>query len=469
MNWDVLLIGLAPEHFLLAGLVLTIALSIAQGDQGRGQAVLSLLCVAGATVSAAVLGLQGYSGTPFEGQLSVSPAASLGKAVALALALPVLLMAREDHAGGGPFYPLLLSSLYGLALMLGADSFLTLFLGLELMSMPVYVMVLLGHAERRRATPSAEAALKYIVLGGAATATLLMGVSLLYGQGGTLALSIFTRALAGSDAMATTGAVLVLLAFFLKGAVVPFHTWAPDAYEGASVSVTAYMAAIVKAGVLLAALRLFGEAALSRPMVNLLALLPLASVVWGNLAAMRQPNLRRMMAYSGVAHAGYLYLAFLGAGPGRFQAVLFYLLAYGLMTLLALAALPSHTDDDTQRDRLDHLRGLFHRHPYAALVIGLAMLSLAGIPPLPGFVAKFLIFREVMAAGYTTVAVLGLIGSYLGIYFYLRVIQLMFMSALPAPVQGAAPARSAAIVASALCLAGAVIVAVAPGWVMGGM
>jgi NADH-quinone oxidoreductase subunit N len=460
MNWDAFLVGLLPEHFLLGGVVLLIVLSIVS-DRERGASALALVAVGAAAVCAAGLGLQGFQGQPFEAQLSVTPAGSLGKAVALALALPVLLLARDEHGDGGPLYPLLLSSLYGLSLMLGAESFLTLFLGLELMSLPVYTLVLLG----LRRTPSAEAALKYVVLGGAATATLLMGVSLLYGLGGTLSLEIFTAALASKDPMAVTGAVLVLLAFFLKGAVVPFHTWAPDAYEGATVPVTGYMAAVVKAGVLLAALRLFGETVLSRPMVQLLALLPLASVVWGNLAAMRQPNLRRMMAYSSIAHAGYLFLAFLGAGPGRFQSVLFYLLAYGVMTLLALAALPGHADEP-QRDRLEQLKGLFHRQPYAAIVIGLAMLSLAGIPPLPGFVAKFLIFREVMAAGHTTIAVIGLVGSYLGIYFYLRVIQYMFMGAQVAPVQGEVPPRAAAIVASLLCLVPAIVVAVAPGWVL---
>jgi NADH-quinone oxidoreductase subunit N len=247
--------------------------------------------------------------------------------------------------------------------------------------------------------------------------------------------------------------------------VVPFHAWAPDAYEGASVPVTGYMASIIKAGVLLAALRLFGTVALSSTMVQLLAVLPLVSILWGNLAAMRQPNLRRMMAYSSIAHAGYLYLAFLGAGAGRFRSVAFYLLAYGLMTVLAFAMLPRDADDQ-QRDRLDNLKGLFHRSPYAAIAIGLAMLSLAGIPPLPGFVAKFLIFREVMATGHTGVAVLGLVGSYLGIYFYLRVIQFMFMSPQAAPAhEGTAP-RAPAIVASLLCLVPALVVAVAPGWML---
>jgi NADH-quinone oxidoreductase subunit N len=289
-----------------------------------------------------------------------------------------------------------------------------------------------------------------------------MGISLLYGHSGSLALGIFARALASPDPMAVTGAVMVLLAFFLKAAVVPFHTWAPDAYEGATVSMTAYMAAIIKAGVLLAALSLFGDATLSRPMVQLLALLPLVSIVWGNLAAMRQDNLRRMMAYSSIAHAGYLYLAFLGAGPGRFQSVLFYLLAYGVMTVLAFSVVPAHADD-RRRDQLEQLKGLFHRRPYAAIVIGLAMLSLAGIPPLPGFVAKFLIFREVMAAGYTLYAVLGLVGSYLGIYFYLRVIQYMFMSPQPGTLTGEGPARGSALLASLLCLAPALLVAIFPG------
>jgi NADH-quinone oxidoreductase subunit N len=179
---------------------------------------------------------------------------------------------------------------------------------------------------------------------------------------------------------------------------------------------------------------------------------------------MRQQSFRRMIAYSSVAHAGYLFYAFLGDGAGRFQAVLFYLLAYGLMNLLAFASLPRGSDDAT-RDRLDNLRGLFQRSPFAALMIGMAMLSLAGIPPFPGFVAKFLIFRNVMEAGYTTYAVLGLVGSYLGIYFYLRVIQLMFMSPDVAAAQRPSYSR-AALGASGLCLLAVIAVAVFPGWVM---
>jgi NADH-quinone oxidoreductase subunit N len=330
----------------------------------------------------------------------------------------------------------------------------------------VYVLVLLGFLRPE----STEAALKYLVLGGTATATLLMGVSLLYGASGSLALVAFGDALGAGQAIATAGAVLVIVAFFLKAAVVPFHAWAPDAYEAASVPVTAFMATIVKAGVLLAAARIFATAQLTPGVVGLIAMLPLVSIVWGNLAAMKQPGFRRMIAYSSIAHAGYLFYAFLGEGGTRFQAVLFYVIAYGLMNVLAFAALP-RSDRDADRDRLVGLKGLFHRDPYAALLIGAAMLSLAGIPPFPGFVAKFLIFKNVVAAGYTTYAVLGLVGSYLGIYFYLRVIQYMFMSTdeeiAAAPAAKLQAAGSLAIWASVLCLVPAILLAVFPGWVIG--
>ena len=458
MNWQSVLTAMLPEHLLLAGIVALLGLAIAPGKP-RGALVVALAAVGAATAAALGLAFIGYDAAPFPGQYSVTTVASLGKAIVLALALSVLLIARDESADR-PFPVLLLSSLYGVCLLLSADSFLTLFLGLELMSLPVYALVLLAF----RRPESAEAALKYLVLGGTATATLLMGVSLLYGSSGSLALSVFASALGSSETMANVGVVLVLVAFFLKAAIVPFHAWAPDAYEGASVPVTAYMATIVKAGVLLAAVRLFGTAPMTRPMADLLALLPLLSIVWGNLAAMRQQSFRRMIAYSSIAHAGYLFYALLGDGPGRFQAVAFYVLAYGLMNVLAFASLPPR-EDDAARDRLDNLKGLFQREPFAALMIGVAMLSLAGIPPFPGFIAKFLIFKNVIAAGFTLYAVLGLVGSYLGIYFYLRVIQYLFMSVEEPAASRGTPGRLA-LGAGVICLLAAILLSVFPGWVI---
>jgi len=459
MNATLIFTAMLPEHILLAGIVLLVLLEVAAGKP-RAALAIGILTAASACAAALILSLQSFGAAPFEGHLSVDPSALLAKALVLALAIPVLLISRDEFSDR-QFHILVLSALYGICLMVSADSFLTLFLGLELLSLPVYVLVLLAF----RRPQSAEAALKYLVLGGTASATLLMGAALLFGWSGTLDTRAFAQALGSSDGLALAGAALVVTAFFLKAAIVPFHAWAPDAYEGASVPVTAFMATIVKAGVLFAAARLFAEAPLVRPMADLVFILPLASIVWGNLAAMRQQSFRRMIAYSSIAHAGYLFYAFLGEGALRFQAVAFYLLAYGVMNVLAFASLPPDGDDKA-RDRLDNLKGLFHRKPYAAVTIAIAMLSLAGLPPFPGFIAKFLIFKNVIAAGFTLYAVLGLVGSYLGIYFYLRVVQFLFMSPEEATANRGTPGRFA-LGAGALCLAVGVVMSVIPGWVLG--
>jgi NADH-quinone oxidoreductase subunit N len=289
-------------------------------------------------------------------------------------------------------------------------------------------------------------------------------MSLMFGWSGSLALPVFAAALLSGDPLALSGAALVTAALFLKAAIVPLHTWAPDAYEGASAPVTAYMAAIVKAAVLLAALRVFGVAPVTGPAVGLVAALPLLSMAWGNLAAIRQTSVRRMIAYSSIAHAGYLFFAFLGDGDGRWEAIVFYLVTYGLMTVLVFAALPRGADDERQ-DQLDALKGLYSRRPFAAVMIAVSMLSLAGLPPLPGFVAKFLVFRNVLDAGHTGFAVAGLVASYLGLYFYLRVIQYMFMNE-PEPSAARGRPRRYAVLASVLCLVPALLLMFFPGWLL---
>ena len=458
MNWGQVLQAMLPEHVLLAGVLLLLGVEIAHG-RPRDGFHLALFALVSAAAAALALHAQGYVGEPFGGHYSVGPDASLAKFVLVALTLPVALISRDDFADTR-YYALLLSSLYGACLLVSSDSLPTLFLALEIMSLPVYALVLLAQLRAE----SAEAALKYLVLGGVATATFLMGVALLYGWSGRMSTDAFAYALASPDPLAIGGVALVLAALFLKAAVVPFHGWAPDAYEGASVPVTAYMATIVKAGVLFAALQLFDTLPVARPAADLLVVLPLMSMVWGNVAAIRQTSFRRMIAYSSIAHAGYLFYALLGDGAGRTQAVVFYVAVYGIMNVLALALLPRGADD-ARNDRLESLQGLYQRRPFAAIGIALAMLSLAGLPPLPGFVGKFLIFRNVLAAGYTTYAVLGLLASYLGIYFYLRVIQYMFMDATPADVPTGRP-RRLAVAVGLLCLAPALALAFCPGWLL---
>ena len=458
MNWQLILTAMLPEHLLLLGMLAILGLEIKSG-RTRDGFTLAVLFTTAAAVAAFWLYATGFTGAPFLHHFSVGPVASLPKAVLLALAIPVLLISRDDFAET-PYYTLVLASLYGACLIISSDSFPTLFLGIEIMSLPVYALVLLGLMRAQ----SVEAALKYLVLGGAATATLLMGIAFLYGWSGSLSISAFPFALASGDPLALAGLALVTAALFLKAAVVPFHAWAPDAYEGASAPVTAYMATIIKAGVLLAALRVFGTMPVVAPVAGLIAVLPLVSMAWGNLAAIRQTSFRRMIAYSSIAHAGYLFYALLGDGRGRWEAIVFYLIAYGLMNVLAFAALPRGADDERQ-DRLDALKGLYYRRPFAAIMIAIAMLSLAGLPPLPGFAAKFLVFKNVLAAGYTGYAVAGLVASYLGLYFYLRVIQYMFMAEQEPTAARGAPRRFA-VIASVLCLVPGLLLMFFPGWLI---
>lgn len=458
MSLQLVLTAMLPEHLLLLGIVGVLILEIAT-DRHRDALPFTFAVVATAALSALWLHVSDFAGAPFPGQFSVDPAATLAKAILLLLTLPVLLMSRDDFSGTR-FPALLLSSLYGACLLLSSDSFLTLFLALELMSMPVYALVLLAW----RRAQSAEAALKYLVLGGAGSASLLMGITLIFGATGSFELAAFRAAVVSTEPLALAGVGLVLVAFFLKAAVVPFHTWAPDAYEGASIPVTAYMATVIKAAVLFVAVRMFWGLAAPAGLAMLICALPLVSMIWGNLVAMRQESFRRMIAYSSVAHAGFLFFAFLGEDPGRYQAIAFYVVAYGLTNLLAFACLPAGADD-ALRDRLDSLKGLFQRSPYAAVMIAAALLSLAGIPPFPGFVAKFLIFKNVIAAGYTGWAVAGLIGSYLGIYFYLRVIQYMFMSA-DAPAGEPRPMGRVVLAASLICIVPVLLITVFPGWLL---
>lgn len=457
MNLD-MLVGLLPEHLLLAGIL---ALLVTELVSRHAVSPLPVALLAVAAAMAAALGLagDGYTAMPFPDQFVMDAGRAVAKAVLLGLALPVLLLAGEGRADGR-FAMLLLSSLYGACLVVSAGNLVTLFLGLELLSLPVYALMVVGS----RRPESAEAALKYLVLGGAGSAILLFGISLTLGATGTLSMTAFAGAVAAPGPLAMAAVTLVLAALMLKAALVPFHGWAPDAYAGTGVPVTAYMATVIKGAVVLALVGVFEGARLAPALVGLTATLALASAVWGNLAAMVQSGLRRMVAYSSIAHAGFLFFVLLGEPGGRREAVVFYVLVYGLANLLAFACLPSRGEEGT-RDHLDRLRGLYRNRPAAAILLAVAMLSLAGVPPLPGFVAKFFIFKTVVEAGYTAWAVAGLLASYLGLFFYLRVIRIMFMEE-PAATAGDTRRGVWAGVAGVVCVAGVAAVTLFPGWLL---
>ena len=457
MTPEGLLLAALPEHLLLAGIVGVLLMDLL-AKRPQDALLPTLVTLLGAAGLAVMLALSGYSGAPFPGHFSVDTQAYWAKAILIGLSVPIILLVRAEGLENR-FAVLLLSSLYGAGLMLSADSLLMLFIGLELLSLPLYALVVMGS----RRPESAEAALKYLVIGGVGTAVLLMGLSLTLGATGGLSVAHFQTALADDSILARGAVVLVVVAFMLKAAIVPFHSWAPDAYDGASLPATAFMATVIKGAVLLALLRLFGPASAAPVLLGVIIVLPLLSMLWGNLVALRQDRFRRLIAYSSIAHAGYLFFVLLAPAELRFQAVAFYILAYGLTTLLAFACLPN--GPDTQRDHLSHLKGLYYRSPFAAILIALAMLSLAGIPPFPGFVAKFMIFQGVMASGHVTLAVLGLLASYVGIYLYLRVIQSLFMESAPTSTATTLPGPLART-AAGLSLIAVLLLTIIPGVVL---
>jgi NADH-quinone oxidoreductase subunit N len=352
-------------------------------------------------------------------------------AAALAILFSVEYAARVGLAQG-EYYTLLLLSTTGMMLMASAINLMTIFLALEILSIALYVLVGLNRSEQR----SAEAALKYLLLGAFASGFLLYGMALLYGQAGTTSLSglrEYAASLGGDfPPLLLAGLGLMIIGFGFKVALVPFHMWTPDAYEGAPTSVTAFMSVGAKTAgfAALGRFALYALGDLHGDWVWLLAALAALTMTVGNLAALRQTNLKRMLAYSSIAHAGYILAGLAAGNELGASAVLFYLFAYAFMNVGAFAVLIaagrlacSPRDGET----LDGLAGLFARKPGLAVVMALFMLSLAGVPPLAGFLAKLYVFGAAIQAGLIWLAVFGVSNSVISAYYYLRVIVFMFM------------------------------------------
>ncbi len=407
-------LALSPELWLLGLVTGMMLLEILRGDARWGR----LAFAATLLVTLALLVRQLSSGLAVAivpGEYVVDRFAVLGKIVLASCTLA--------YACGFPgprtlkTWLLASASLLGGFVMLGSASFATLFIGIELLSLPAFALIVHGQPRGR----ASEGAFKYLVLSSVASATLLFGVSLAYGVHGTLALQAWADGFQAGVPMSRVAGVLVLSGLFLKAAVFPFHAWAPDAYAAARLPVTALMASLVKAAVILALARVSVTIALDPAAATLVASLAIASIVFGNLAALAQQGLRRLLAYSSVAHAGYMVFALLDATGTRSDDLLWYTAIYGLATVLAcasFAALSRRGDDDS----LSVVDGAFAAHPVAACLFAIALLSLAGVPPMPGFFAKVLVFRSVIASGHVLPAVLAFAGSFLGLAYYVGLV-----------------------------------------------
>jgi len=342
---------------------------------------------------------------------------------------------KEERIYFGEYYGFILLALAGMMVMVSGADLLTIYLGTELMSISLYIMAGLKRAEAK----SLEASAKYFVLGAFSSGILLYGISLLYGSAGSTQLPAIAAAIAGrspDDSLLLIATILIAVGFSFKLAVVPFHMWTPDVYQGAPTSVTAFMAVASKAASFGAFMRVFVEG-LGSMRTNwslMFLLLCIGTLVLGNIVALVQTNVKRMLAYSSIAHAGYALIGVVAAGrlapaeaSSAVSSVILYIALYTFMTFGAFTIIAMLRKGDLEGEEIEDFSGLAKRHPLAALLMMIFMVSLAGIPPTAGFIGKFYVFMSAVHAGLTWLAVLALVFAAISAYFYLRLVMVMYM------------------------------------------
>jgi NADH-quinone oxidoreductase subunit N len=331
-------------------------------------------------------------------------------------------------------FPFTLFALGGMMAFVAANDLLTMFVALEVLSLPLYLMC--GLARRRRLL-SQEAAVKYFLLGAFASAFFLYGLALLYGYAGSVRLTAIAQAAVGtdkSDALLFAGLALLVVGLLFKGSVGPFHTWTPDVYQGAPTPVTAFMAACTKVAAFGAIARVLyvGFGSTHWEWRGVLWAVAIASMVIGAVLGLTQTDLKRMIAYSSIAHAGFLLIGTMAITPAGTSATLFYLLAYGFTTVAVFGVISLVRTADGEANHLSQWAGLAKRSPVLAGVMTFLLLALAGIPLTSGFTAKFAVFSAALADGMAPLVVIALVASAVAAFFYLRVVVLMYFSETPA-------------------------------------
>jgi NADH-quinone oxidoreductase subunit N len=458
--------ALAPA---LVVAVTGLAVLLAQAFTPRGSRApsvgLSLTGLAAALV-ATWLALSGSSApATVGGSLALDGFAAFLHVLILAIGVVAVLLSpsylRATGGERGEYYALLLFSIVGMLGLVSCLELISLFVALEIMSVALY-----GLAGLQRDRPeSQEAALKYFVTGAFSSAFFLYGVALLYGVSGSTSLARIQAALAspGAAPMAVLGAGFRLVGFGFKVSSVPFHMWTPDVYEGAPTTVTAFMAAGVKAAAFGALLRVFFGALgdLSAHWQPAVAVLALVTMLVGNFAALAQTNIKRMLAYSSVAHAGYLLTALVAARQTAVESVLFYLVAYGAVNLGGFGVLAALARGGREPLALGDVAGFGRRRPLLAAVLTVFLVSLTGIPVTAGFVGKFYLFGAAVGAGHVFLAVVGALMSVVSAYYYLRIVVAMYMRE-PVGEDTWAPVGGAATLGLALSAAAVLILGVYP-------
>lgn len=389
-------------------------------------------------------------------------------AVLLAALVAIPYLERTKHAFG-EFYGLLLWAAAGAMVMAKTDHFLVIFVGLELLSVSLYVL----NAFHRTSGISLEAGWKYLVVGAFAAAVVLFGIALAYGATGTLSLAeVAGRAAAGElhpTPLLLGGLAFIVAGFAFKLAVVPFHAWAPDVYQGSPTPVTAFLSVVPKGAVLIVLARLaaaFAPATLTPQWLPMLAAVAVASMTLGNLVAIVQRDLKRMLAYSGIAHMGYALVGLVAFGRDGLAGVLVYFAAYTLMNIAAFAVVAAFSESEDEPHLLTDLAGQGWQRPVLAFALSIAMFALAGIPPTVGFTAKFLVFRAAINDGWVWLAVVGVLNSLVSVFYYVRVVFYLYMKPLPRREPDFSQPWAIRLVAIG-CAVGVMGLGILPAWLLG--
>ena len=423
---------LGPEIAIAITAALVLFADAFRQELRFGRFALPALSVAGLLVALVLSALWVDENKDFARLVTVDNFTTFFRIVFITVTLVVIVGSHEyidRHVNHhGEFYALLLFSTVGAMLMAGARDLLTAYLAIEVMSFSLYIMVSLARGDAR----SGEASLKYVLLGGVASAMLLYGLSLLYGVGGSTQYSEIaanlSRANADVELPLLLGLALIVAGLGFKASAVPFHMWTPDAYEGAPLPITAYLSATSKAATFALFLRWFAGPLL--PAIDdwqwMIAVLAVLTMVVGNLVALQQHNIKRLLAYSSIGQVGFMLMAITAISDHTGSALLLHLSGYLITNLAVFMAIVAFYNR-TQKEEIADFRGLAQTNPYLALVITAGLFSLAGMPLLAGFLTKFILFQAVVSEGYAWLVVIALIASTVSLYYYLQVIRQMYL------------------------------------------
>ena len=428
------LLPVLPEVFLLAAASFILIFDLFISDKNRfltyGLTQLTLLICAWLTVSTAQQGvIYAFSGTFVD-----DPMSDILKLMVYLSVSAVMVYSREYIQSRGmfrgEFFVLALFAMLGMMIMISANHFLTLYLGLELLSLCLYAMVAL----QRDSAVATEAAMKYFVLGALASGMLLYGMSMVYGVTGHLDVNKVAAAIQQGVENRTVlvfGLVFVVAGLAFKLGVVPFHMWIPDVYQGAPTAVTLFIGSAPKIAAFAFVMRLLiqGLEGMVHDWQGMLMILAVLSMAIGNITAIAQTNLKRMLAYSTISHMGFLLLGFLSGSLGGYSASMFYVLVYVLMSLGTFGMIMLLSRQGFEAENLEDFKGLNQRSPWYAFMMLLLMFSMAGVPPTVGFYAKLSVLQSALQAGYTGLVIAAVLMSVIGAFYYLRIIKLMYFDA----------------------------------------